>query len=56
MGETVKKPPLGIKPRAIWEKERIDEILKAMKRYSDADVRIPAEWVDELYKLMEIEE
>lgn len=55
----VKKPPLGIMPRDIYErkmhKERADDIMEAMIRYSEAEKVVPTEWVEELvYRLMEI--
>ena len=46
------KPPLGIKPRYIHERERMFEILDAMERYAEAQKRIPAEWIDELKYLI----
>jgi len=52
----IEKPPIGLKPKAIYEEQvnidRIYEISKAMKRYSDEDNPIPKEWVDELYNRM----
>jgi len=50
------KPPLGLKPRKLFDEHanllRINEITEAMKRYSDAKVPIPCEWVDELHERM----
>jgi len=46
------KPPLGLKPRSIHEKERITEILEAMKRYNDVGKSIPLEWANELCDLL----
>lgn len=43
---TIDKPPLGIKPKWAYEHDRIREILKAMKRYIDADVPVPKSWVE----------
>ena len=47
------KPPIGIKPRYIHDCERMIEILDAMERYSEAQKRIPVEWIDELKDLIE---
>ena len=43
-----KKPPIGIEPRNIWEKKRIKALKAAIKRYVDADMEVPIEWVKEL--------
>lgn len=51
MTNVYKKPPLGIMPRNIWEEQRVDDILEAMKRYSLEEVPIPNEWVEELKEL-----
>lgn len=42
------KPPIGLKPRELYEEERINDILAACSRYSCAKLPIPIEWVDEL--------
>ncbi len=42
------KPPIGIKPAWIVQRDRIFEIVEAMERYSNAGVPIPPEWFDEL--------
>lgn len=47
-GNMLKKPPIGIEPRNIWEKKRIKELKAAIKRYVDADMEVPIEWVTEL--------
>lgn len=46
------KPPIGIKPRYIYDGERLREILNAMDRYSKASKHIPGEWIDELRDLI----
>lgn len=47
-GNMLKKPPIGIEPRNIWEKKRIKALKAAIKRYVDADMEVPIEWVKEL--------
>lgn len=42
-----KKPPIGLKPKFIHRKERINDILDAMERYAKAECLILPEWVDE---------
>ena len=48
----VNKPPLGIKPRFIWEEERIIEIKSAVFRYTEADRKVPVEWIEEYNDLV----
>jgi hypothetical protein len=43
-----KKPPLGLRPRFIWESQRITEIEEAMIRYYEAGIQPPLEWAEEL--------
>ena len=47
-----KKPPIGLKPKFIHRKERINDILDAMERYTKAECLILPEWVDELRELI----
>lgn len=51
--DNVTKPPLGLMPRYIWIRLRIKEIIKAMARYHDADMKIPIGWIEELADLEE---
>lgn len=48
----LEKPPLGLKPQDIYDKEcheaRIIEILDAMMRYTEAQKPVPKEWINEL--------
>ncbi len=50
--ETVSKPPLGLVPKFIRNKQRVTEILDAMERYSYQRFPIPTEWVKELRELI----
>ncbi len=54
-----KKPPLGLRPRKVWQKERdqvlsdrIKDIIQAMSRYFDADKDIPVTWFFELNEIL----
>lgn len=47
-----RKPPLGLKPRNIFEEERIHEIFQAMMRYRQSHQEIPEEWIAEFNDLM----
>lgn len=42
------RPPVGLKPKWIWERERCGDIFDAMERYSESKLAIPVEWVEEL--------
>ena len=45
------RPPLGLTPRWVHEMERFEEIIAAMKRYSEAGLSVPIEWIEELDEL-----
>lgn len=49
--EDLKKPPLGLKPRWIHDSQRVEEILDAINRYTDANMPIPKVWLEELKDL-----
>ena len=49
---TNKKPPLGLRPKSIWKNSRVTEVDSAIKRYEDAGVDVPKEWIDELESLI----
>lgn len=46
------KPPLGIMPHKIWVELRVQDLLEAMKRYSESNMVIPREWIEELQQLI----
>jgi hypothetical protein len=46
------KPPLGLRPRFIMERNRMIEIFEAMLRYVDADKKVPKKWRKELNELL----
>jgi hypothetical protein len=43
--------PKGLKSKEQHNRERMSDIIEAMKRYSDANLEIPQEWIDELSDL-----
>lgn len=47
----IKKPPLGIMPKNMWDFIRRNEIWNAIERYVMAGERIPKEWVVEYNEL-----
>ena len=55
----MEKPPLGLKPEYIWISEKIDqrieEIKKAMHRFMVIKKPIPKKWINEYYRLRDIE-
>lgn len=46
------RPPLGLRPKRISDKERIQEILEAMTRYNNQLEPIPRSWPTELEQLL----
>ena len=42
------KLPVGLKPKWIHDSERLKDLIDAIKRYTDAEMPIPKEWVEEL--------
>jgi hypothetical protein len=51
--EQSKKPPLGLVPKWVRQRERYYEICQAIARYYDADKQIPIEWIVERNDLLE---
>lgn len=46
------KPPIGLLPRRIHTRRRVDDILRAMRRYNEVGKRIPNVWFEELDVLL----
>jgi hypothetical protein len=46
------KPPLGLIPKWIREKERLDEVQEAILRYYNSGLEIPIKWVIEYNELI----
>lgn len=46
------RTPLGLKPRNIHNQQRIQEIVTAIFRYTDASKPIPSEWIEEYNDLV----
>jgi hypothetical protein len=62
----LKKPPLGVMPEWLWIEQnptpgaealhaRVDALAAATGRYRDADMPVPAEWLDEQQRLDEVQ-
>lgn len=49
---TIEKPPIGLVPKEIRLKERLQEVREAIVRYYNADREIPIEWVTEYNDLI----
>lgn len=45
------KPPLGITPREVIDKERFAEIITGIRIYVEAGKNIPVAWVEELCEI-----
>jgi len=50
--ENKDRPPLGVMPKFIWDKKRIDMLKEAIKRYLDSDKAIPVDWAAEYNELV----
>ena len=48
---SVKKPPLGIEPRYVWEEKRRQKIRKAVTEYMNAGLMVPEAWIEEWNEL-----
>jgi hypothetical protein len=46
------KPPIGLRPKRISDKERLNEVRGAIVRYYDAELKIPVEWIEEYNELI----
>jgi hypothetical protein len=54
MKEDVKFSPIGLIPKWIRQEERLNEVGWAIKRYYDAGLEIPIEWVEEYNELIKV--
>lgn len=50
--ETVKKPPVGIRPKFIWMQERVIALDDAIYRYTKAGLEYPYVWLEEKNELL----
>ena len=48
-----KRPPIGLVPKHIRQKERFLEICKAISKYYNAGCKIPVEWIKEYNELVD---
>lgn len=46
------KPPLGLTPREIWVAQRVQDIREAIQRYTEANMPIPQDWIEEYNDLV----
>ena len=46
------RPPLGVMPKFICDRKRIDMIKDGIKRYIDANKAIPVDWIEEYNELV----
>ena len=52
--DVIKKPPLGLTPKYIRQRQRFVEVCEAIVRYYDAEKQIPIEWIEEYNELVEV--
>lgn len=50
--QLIVKPPIGLRPKLVSDKERLNEVRGAIVRYYDAELKIPVEWIEEYNKLI----
>ena len=46
-GKPINKPPLGVVPKRIVQEKRHENLENAIKRYKDAGLEVPKEWIEE---------
>jgi hypothetical protein len=51
--EQIVKPPIGLRPKWVSDKERLNEVRSAIVRYYDAELKIPIEWIEEYNQLID---
>ena len=51
--EQIAKPPIGLRPKWVSDKERLNEVRSAIVRYYDAELKIPIEWIEEYNQLID---
>jgi len=51
--EQIVKPPIGLRPKWVIDKERLNEVRSAIVRYYDAELKIPIEWIEEYNELID---
>lgn len=45
--------PIGVMPKYIWNDHRLQALSDAIQRYTDANLQVPQEWIDEYNKLVD---
>jgi hypothetical protein len=43
----IEKPPLGVMPKKICQEKRYNDLKEAIRRYKDAGLEVPKEWIEE---------
>ncbi|WP_424766308.1 hypothetical protein [Paenibacillus sp. sgz302251] len=46
------KPPIGIIPRYLWDKQRAVGLKEAIERYINEGFPVPPEWIEEYNELI----
>jgi hypothetical protein len=46
-----RKPPIGLMPEHVWKLHRFEDVTAAIKRYLDAGLVVPDEWLAEYCRL-----
>lgn len=52
MNTEIRKPPIGLIPKYMWEEQRFNDVCQAILRYSKEGFHIPIEWIEEYNELV----
>ena len=47
---SIVEPPLGLMPEHVWKQQRYSAIKAAIRRYQEATMDVPPEWIVELWR------
>ena len=50
--DQIKRPPLGLYPRFLWDEKRLYTVCSAITRYYQAAQELPIEWIEEYNELI----
>ena len=48
------QPPMGVQSEWAWNNQRMWALLDAIARYRSADLAVPAEWLGELRRILDL--
>lgn len=48
----IKKPPLGLTPKYLWDEKRLNELQRVIADYYNANLQINVDWIEEYNELI----